>query len=282
MGFSVKFWGVRGTIPCPASSHMIFGGNTSCVEVVAGDCHLALDAGTGLRLLGKSWLADDVRQGVLLLSHTHLDHISGFPFFQPAFCPGFHLHVVAGHLKGSDDPGLDIKTVLSRQMERPLFPVPLQTMGCHLTFGEVKSGESFLIGDDVLVRTAPLNHPDGATGYRIEYRGHSVTYVTDTEHFPDRADTNIVDLSDQTDLLIYDSTYTDEEYLAGKIGWGHSTWREGVKLARSAGVRRLALFHHEPDHDDATMAEIERDAQRLWSQTFAAREGMTINLIQGS
>lgn len=278
MGFSFRFWGVRGTIPCPAASHMEFGGNTSCVEVVAGDERIVLDAGTGLRLLGKQWMARKVQRATLLLSHTHLDHISGFPFFAPAFQPGFRLRVIAGHLKAQNAAGYDIRSVLARQMERPLFPVPMKTMGCNLDFEEVTSGDSFALAGGVTVRTAPLNHPDGATGYRVEYQGRSVSYVTDTEHVVGLPDRNILDLIAGTDVMIYDATYTDEEY-AAKIGWGHSTWREGIRLARMAGARRIALFHHEPDHDDSFMAGLEQEAQQEWPEAFAAREGTTIQLL---
>ncbi len=273
MGFSVTFWGVRGTIPCPMASHMQFGGNTSCLELRAGGTRIILDAGTGLRLLGRRFQAEGVRQATLLLSHTHLDHISGFPFFGPAFQPGFRFQVMAGHLDGHTD----IRSVLARQMERPLFPVPLQTMGCNLNFHDFDPGESFNLDGGVSVRTARLNHPDGATGYRIGYGDHSIAYVTDTEHCPGRLDANILALTEGANLLIYDTTYTDQEY-AGRVGWGHSTWQEGVKLARAARVERLVLFYHEPDHDDQMMRRIEADAQAVLPATVAAREGATLVL----
>ena len=274
MGFLVTFWGVRGTIPCPMASHMQFGGNTSCVEVQAGGARLVLDAGTGLRLLGKRFQAERVEEATLLLSHTHLDHISGFPFFGPAFQPGFRFRVMAGHLNGQTD----IRSVMARQMERPLFPVPLQTMGGSISFEDFAPGDGFGIGDGVVVCTAPLNHPDGATGYRISYGGRSMAYVTDTEPLPDgRLDANILGLIDRVDLLLYDTTYTDEEYV-GRVGWGHSTWQEGVRLAREARVGRLVLFHHEPDHDDLAMARIEALAQIALPGTIAAREGATLVL----
>ncbi|MEI6558796.1 MAG: MBL fold metallo-hydrolase [Rhodospirillaceae bacterium] len=277
MGFGVTFWGVRGTIPCPLVSHMQFGGNTSCVEVRAGDSRIIFDAGTGLRLLGKRFQADGVERATLLLSHTHLDHISGFPFFGPAFRPGFAFKVMAGHLNNGSRGGTDIRSVLARQMERPLFPVPLQTMGCSISFEDFNPGDGFTLEGGVAVRTAPLNHPDGATGYVLEYGGRSVAYVTDTEHLPGRLDDNILALIEGVDLLIYDTTYTDEEYGA-RIGWGHSTWQEGVKLAEAARVGRLVLFHHEPDHDDRVMAEIEARAGVARPGTFAAREGATVML----
>ncbi|MBI1208789.1 MAG: MBL fold metallo-hydrolase [Azospirillum sp.] len=274
MAFSLTFWGVRGTIPCPAASHMGYGGNTSCVEIIAGDQRIILDAGTGIRLLGRRMIARGAKRATLLLSHTHLDHISGFPFFAPAFQPGFDLRIIAGHLGGSPD----IQSVMARQMERPLFPVPLKTMGCNLRFEEISQGASFDLDPEVRVRTAPLNHPDGATGYRIDYGGKSIAYITDTEHFRSGPDANILTLIENADLVMYDSTYTDEEYET-KIGWGHSTWREGIRLAQLARARCLALFHHEPDHDDATMAMIEGEARSLWPPVFAARESTTIDLL---
>lgn len=272
MAFSVTFWGVRGTIPCPAQSHMEFGGNTSCVELRINDRIVILDAGTGLRLLGKRLLAEGAHSATLLLSHTHLDHISGFPFFGPAFQPGFELRVVAGHLDGGG-----IGSVLARQMERPLFPVPMRTMGCALSFIDLAAHGRLDLGDGIEVRTAPLNHPDGATGYRVSDGRHSVAYVTDTEHMAGKLDERILDLVRGVDLFLYDSTYTDDEY-AQKTGWGHSTWREGVRLARAAGVKKLVLFHHEPDHEDVIMRRIEAEARAEFPSSLAAREGATIVL----
>lgn len=274
MGFSVTFWGVRGTVPCAMPSHMEFGGNTSCVEIRAGGHHIVIDAGTGIRMLGKWLLKQGVTKATLLLSHTHLDHISGFPFFAPAYTKGFGLRIMSGHLTGK--PG--IEAVMARQMERPLFPVPLRTMGADLSFVEVEAGRSFPLEDGIRVRTAPLNHPDGATGYRVEYQGKSIAYITDTEHVPDQPDRNVLDLIAGADLVLYDASYTDEEWVR-RVGWGHSTWSEGVRLARAAGVKRLVLFHHDPDHDDKTMAAIEKAAQAEFPDCFAAREGTTVTLL---
>ncbi len=280
MGFQVNFWGVRGTIPCPLVSHMQFGGNTSCVEVQVAGSRIIFDAGTGLRLLGKRFQTDGVEQATLLLSHTHLDHISGFPFFGPAVQPGFTFKVMAGHLNNGRQGGTDIRSVLARQMERPLFPVPLQTMGCSISFTDFRPGDSFVIDNGIGVRTAPLNHPDGATGYVVEHNGISVAYVTDTEHLPQQLDENILALVEGADLLIYDTTYTDSEYAAARVGWGHSTWQEGVKLAKAAKVGRLVLFHHEPDHDDQIMTAIEAEARAACPGAFAAREGATVVLAE--
>lgn len=273
MAFTLTFWGVRGTIACPTPSHMGFGGHTSCVEVRCGEQRIMLDAGTGSRVLGKRMLKDGVTSATLLLSHTHLDHIAGFPFFAPAYSKGFTLRVVSGHLTG----GLSTEAVMARQMERPLFPVPMRTMGADLRFEEVEPGGAIRLDGDVVVRTAALNHPDGATGYRIEYAGRALCYVTDTEHIPGHPDASVLSLIRDADLVIYDSTYTEAEF-AAKIGWGHSTWEEGVRLCRAAGARGLALFHHDPDHDDMFVEAIERDARSVWADVFAAREGMTVTL----
>lgn len=276
MTFSVTFWGVRGTIPCPIASHMGVGGNTSCLEVTAGSETIILDAGTGIRLLGQALATRHVHRASLLLSHTHLDHIGGFPFFMPAFTPGFNLQVLAGHLKGNHAVP-DIRTVLGWLMQRPLFPVPLKRMGSNLSFDEITSGESFKIGDAVSVHSRPLNHPDGATGYRLEFGGKVLAYVTDTEHVVGRTDHHVVELMQNADLVVYDATYTEAEYRQ-KVGWGHSTWEEAVRLAAIAQCRQLALFHHEPNHDDATMERIEQQARAVFPETFAAREGTTVTL----
>lgn len=273
MTLSLQFRGVRGTIACPSPKHMGFGGNTSCLVVEAGGKVLILDAGTGIRQLGKDILDRGIREATLVLTHTHWDHMNGFPFFEPAFREDFRLRVLAGHLTGT--PG-GVRAVLAGQMAQPMFPVPLEAMRADLSFQDFEAGEAFDAGDGLRVRTAPLNHPNGATGYRIEYGGRAVCYVTDTEHRPGRPDENILGLIADADLVAYDSTYTEEEYLS-HVGWGHSTWAEGVRLCARAGVKRYAIFHHDPSHEDDAMELIEKDAARVFEGAFAAREGMTLS-----
>jgi phosphoribosyl 1,2-cyclic phosphodiesterase len=273
MAFTATFWGVRGTIPCPAPTHIEFGGNTSCVEVSLDERKIILDCGTGLRGLGKHFLEGSARHATILLSHVHLDHIAGFPFFQHAFNPAFSFHITAGRYNGNPD----IRTVLANQMEPPLFPVPLRTMRAQLSFENFEPGARLELDGGLIVRTAPLRHPDGASGYRIDYDGRSLAYVTDTEHVPGELDRNILELIEGADLVIYDSTYTEAEFVC-KVGWGHSTWNQGIKLCREAGAKRLALFHHEPDHDDIFMTALEREAQAVWAPVFAAREGSTVTI----
>lgn len=273
MTFKVKFWGVRGSIATPSPRHIAFGGNTSCVEVSVGGQRIVLDAGTGIRNLGHWFHQKNVRNAHILLSHTHWDHINGFLFFSPAFKRDCAFTILAGHL--TDQGG--IRQVFEAQMAGPVFPVPLDKMGAELTFQDFRQGDSFTLGNDVKVRTTSLNHPGGATGYRIEHGGRSFCYITDTEHTPGRPDENILGLIEGADLVAYDSTYTDKEF-PGRIGWGHSTWEEGVRLARAAGVRRLAIFHHDPDHEDQFMQRLEEEARLTWDGAIVARENMRITL----
>jgi phosphoribosyl 1,2-cyclic phosphodiesterase len=274
MTFDIRFWGVRGTIACPSTSHAKYGGNTSCIEVMVGDRTVIFDAGTGIRNLGTELLKRDIREAHLLMSHTHWDHINGFPFFVPAYDPSRSLHIMAGHLANGNG---GIQDVLNAQMLSPMFPVPLETMQSKLRFEDFKAGDQFKLYPDVNIRTAPLRHPNGATGYRIEHDGKSVCYITDTEHVPGEPDQNILDLIEGSDLVIYDSTYTEEEFVT-KVGWGHSTWNEGLALCQAANVKRFAIFHHEPDHDDDFVDGIEAEAQATWEHSFAAREGMVVSL----
>src|SRR5262249_36812055 len=144
-----------------------------------------------------------------------------------------------------------------------------------LEFVDFKSGESWDHGGGVKIKTMPLNHPNGATGYRIEYGGQSIAYVTDTQHVIGKPDQNVLKLVEGADLMIYDSTYTDAEFPA-KIGWGHSTWEEGVRLAKVAKVKQLVIFHHDPDHNDDFMAQLERTARAAWPGALVAREQMIV------
>jgi phosphoribosyl 1,2-cyclic phosphodiesterase len=272
----ITFWGVRGSIACASKTHLRYGGNTPCVEVIAGDEHIILDAGTGIRPLGASFLKHDRRRGTLLLSHTHWDHIQGFPFFAPAFDPKRSFRILAGHLSVASG---GIRTVLAGQMAQPTFPVPLEIMRGGLAFEDFCAGDAFDLYPGIKVKTTQLNHPNGATGYRIEAGGVSACYVTDTEHIPGKPDEKVLALIEGTDLLIYDSTYTDSEFPA-KVGWGHSTWQEAVRLAKLGHVRRLAIFHHEPDHDDHFMRDVEVEARTIMRSSFVAREGQTVSVTR--
>ncbi len=273
MPIKIKFWGVRGSIATPGARYVQFGGNTSCVEIGFGGQRVVLDAGTGLRNFGHWFQRKNLRTAHVLRSHTHWDHITGFPFFSPAFRPKFSFTIMAGHLKHHGG----IRQVLSSQMAQPTFPVPIEIMRAKLAFEDFQAGDSFTIGRGIKVRTTTLNHPDGATGYRLEYQGKAICYVTDTEHFPGKPDDNVLALIEGADLVIYDSTYTDKEF-PQRVGWGHSTWQEGMRLCKAANVRRLMIYHHDPDHDDNYMEQLEAEATSAWTGNSVARENMRINL----
>ncbi|MDA0306851.1 MAG: MBL fold metallo-hydrolase [Proteobacteria bacterium] len=209
MALKLKFWGVRGSIACATPEHMKYGGNTSCIEVRAGEHCFVMDAGTGIRGFGNQLMEQGQCVSHMLFTHTHWDHINGFPFFVPAYNPDNAFTILAGHLKHQGG----IKDVLSTQMHNPVFPVPLDAMQADMDFQDFEAGENLDLFDDVKIRTAPLNHPNGATGYRIEHAGKAAVYITDTEHVPGSPDQNILGLIDGADVVIYDSTYTEEECL---------------------------------------------------------------------
>ena len=270
--FSVTFWGVRGSIACPGPDTLRYGGNTACLEVRLGQRVVILDGGTGLRRLGAKLDRAGEVDADILFTHTHLDHICGLPFFSSVYAQGNRFRLWAGHLL----PAHTLREVLAEMMRAPLFPVPITVLGAELEFHDFNAGKPIDLGRGLVVRTAVLNHPNGATGYRIEHAGRSLCYVTDTEHVPGRHDPNVVELARGADLLVYDCTYTDAEY-PRYAGWGHSTWEEGVRLCEAAGVRRLAIFHHDPARDDAAMDEIAAAAEERRPGTIVAMEGMTLN-----
>ncbi len=278
--FQIRFWGVRGSIPCPGPETVKYGGNTPCVEMRVGDRRLIFDGGTGLRVLGQSMLAEMPVEAHMFFTHSHWDHIQGFPFFVPAFVKGNRFHIY-----GAPAPnGATIKQRMNDQMLHPNFPVPLQVMGADLEFYDMQVGDVIEVGD-VLVENASLNHPGEAVGYRVSWQGCSVAYVTDTEHFADRLDENVIHLAENADVLIYDATYTDEEYQSPKtsrVGWGHSTWQEAIKVAKAAKVDKLVIFHHDPLHTDAFLDEVGRQAAAVFPNALMAMEGMSIQLTPRS
>ncbi len=269
----VKFWGVRGSIACPGDQYQRYGGNTSCVEVRCGDQVMIFDAGTGLRELGESLVENGRVQSNLFLTHTHFDHINGLPFFAPLFNSQNRLKLWAGHLL----PEHTLHEALGKFMAAPLFPVPLQIFAANVSFHDFTAGETIEPHPGIKIRTAPLNHPNKATGYRLEHAGKSICYITDTEHDEGRPDENILSLIDRADMAIYDATYTDEEYPKYKT-WGHSTWQEGTRLCDMAGVKTLVIFHHDPGHDDDFMDRVAEEAERTRPGTVVAREGMVLQL----
>jgi CheY-like chemotaxis protein/phosphoribosyl 1,2-cyclic phosphodiesterase len=291
----VRFWGTRGSIATPGPGTIRFGGNTSCVEVTtnSGACFI-LDCGTGARALGAALMAR--REPVfatILLSHTHWDHIQGFPFFAPLFVPGNRITVC-----GPEGSGKSLRQVLSGQMEFEYFPVELEELSAAITFKELGEGEHEFEGIRVIAQY--LHHPTMTLGYRIEADGVSLVYLCDHEPFSeslwhdDRTSSHsdaIVHHGDRrhasfmarADLVIHDAQYTPEEYPAKK-NWGHSTYEYAVGLAAAVKVRRLALTHHDPGHDDASVAAIEERAREharslgYGVEIFCAHEGLEFAL----
>ena len=271
--FHVRFWGVRGTVPCPGPGTLRYGGNTSCLEVRCGGDLLIFDAGTGVRLLGNELVRSRERvSSHVFLTHTHMDHVHGLPFFRPAYCPSNCLQLWNGHLRRQKR---NLQDVLCTMIQEPYFPVPLDIMHACIGFHDFDAGDTLNPLPGVQLKTAPLDHPGGATGYRIEFDGRSVCYVTDTEHHDGRLDPAILDLIAGSGIVIYDATYTDEE-LPRFQGWGHSTWQQGVRLCRAAGAKRLVAFHHDPDRDDEALDRIGASLSEALPGSLVAREGMRL------
>ena len=277
MTFRVRFWGVRGSVPMPGASTVRYGGNTSCVEVRAGDRVLALDAGTGLVGLGRSLEPRRALEVDLLMSHLHWDHIQGFPFFDPAFRKDALVRI-----HGSSRFTESFEEAFAAQMGGVYHPVPFRSLPATIEFVSVRDRARIDLEGEVSVTMADLDHPGGSIGYRIEYAGRSLVYATDHEHFT-FVDPSLLALAKDADVLIYDAMYTDDEYVGNvgvhKVGWGHSTWQYGVRTAREAGVRRLVLFHHDPFHDDAFLDGIERLARAAFPNTTVAFEGLELDLL---
>ena len=269
----MRFWGVRGSTPAPGEDKLVYGGNTPCVEIRdASGQVLVFDGGSGIRELGQHLATEFAGRDLavnLFLTHFHWDHIQGIPYFRPLFAPTTALGV------HSWPSAQETRRILEDQMRAPYFPVNLGEVPARLRFQQIKS-ERVKLGE-VSVESFPLNHPQGAYGYRIEAGGKSVVYATDLEHGDVQLDRVLRDYASGADVLIYDAQYTDEEYAAHR-GWGHSTWREATRVARDAGVRRLLLIHFDPTHTDADVAESERQAMAEYDGVSAAREGLVITL----
>lgn len=286
--FSLKFWGTRGSIPAPGIGTVKYGGNTSCVELKHKNSLFILDAGTGIRLLGDDLLTRSRGKpirGSLFVTHTHWDHIQGFPFFVPGYLKGNHFLIHGAH-----GMGRSFEEVFKGLMDSSYFPVNLGDMQAKLDFVEM-SGQPYVC-EGVKVETAYTNHPGMDVGYRFTAEGKSVTYLTDHEsyqtmnqktEFARKQDRIIEEFCRGTDVLICDSQYTDEEYKT-KRGWGHSRYRDSVELGIACGAARLALFHHDPSHSDEQMELILKDSLKLIKDSgktldcFLAREGLEFEI----
>jgi phosphoribosyl 1,2-cyclic phosphodiesterase len=269
----LRFWGVRGSTPTPVAQNLGYGGNTSCLEIRLPDEDLFIfDAGTGLRDLGLTLSGnpgDAAREIHLFLTHYHWDHIQGLPFFNPLYNPNCSITFYASCYACA------LKESLEGQMITPYFPITLDLAASKRSFNNL-GGEPITLGD-LTVEPFPLNHPQGAGGYRIESKGAVIVYATDREHGHVKLDAVMRDYAQDADVLIHDAQYTLEEYPRYK-GYGHSTWEEAVNVAQQCNVKQLVLFHHDPNHDDETVATIETNARARFPNTVGAREGSVILL----
>lgn len=287
---SIKFWGVRGSIPTPGPSTVKYGGNTSCLEVRSEDKLFILDAGSGLRALGNSLLKRGGKiQASILISHMHWDHIQGIPFFPPAFIPGNSFVFY-----GAQEPDTGLGDIIAHQMDPTYFPIQMSDMASKLEFINLNEGKHYINGQ--LVETIYVNHPGYAFGYKIHFKDKSIVYISDNEPFaiPAQAEgkdsvigedgnQKLVEFIRGADLLIHDAQYTPEEYTSHKT-WGHSPYTYTVDIALKASVGQLVLFHHDPLHDDDMIDEILAKAEDIIKENgailpvSAAREGNEIKL----
>jgi len=271
--WQIDFWGVRGSTQQSGPEYVNTGGHTSCVSVLANKNLYIFDAGSGLLNCGQWLLSQERPEKIyIFLSHAHLDHITGLPFFAPLWSEEWELHIFAASLV----PYGGLRNTLSRVFSPPYFPVPWPQVPSKIHLIDLDVSQSLHLSDSIVVETIELNHPGGATGYRMKNGGLSIAYISDTA--PLAEPEKLINFVENVDLLIYDATFTDKE-MEENPHWGHSTWREGTKLAQQANVKKLALFHHNPLHTDTLMQKIESEAQAKFANTFVAKEGMSLSLI---
>jgi len=272
----VQFWGVRGTIPVPGPETLRTGGNTACIAVFTSDQHLIIiDAGSGIRRLGQKLMKDNPGRivGTLLISHTHWDHIQGFPYFAPAFERNNRFVVV-----GQKRVGQRLEQILARQIIEPYLPFDYKMLPADFHVKEIEDNEVLVIGDETTVRAATLNHPGDSLGFRIENNRAVLAYCTDTTHPDDGIEPGVLTVAQDADLLIHDSHFSVEgrEQFSG---WGHSSWLEAAQAARAANVKCLALYHYSPDAtDDYLENEMLCQAREVFPNTILSREGMALDL----
>ncbi len=258
----VKFWGTRGSIPTPGRYFLKYGGNTPCVEIRCGDTIIILDAGTGIRELGASLLHEfgaTPREYHILISHTHWDHIQGFPFFHMAYLPGNRLSFYGGNSVSA------LEKLIYGQMEKEYFPVSVLELASTVVFNTLADNPFYI--NDVKIYYTHLIHPSLSLGFRIEYKGKVVVYATDNEISDDPEieminERNIGNLIKNADVLIADCQYTEEEY-KNKIGWGHTTINKAVEIGNRYNVKNLFAFHHDPVHTDEELEIIIDNAQKF-------------------
>jgi phosphoribosyl 1,2-cyclic phosphodiesterase len=275
----LNFWGVRGSTPTVDPTTWRFGGNTPCLDFLAPDgTQFILDCGTGLRMLGNRWSTENSlrpAQTHIFVTHYHWDHIQGLPFFAPLYVEKneFQFYSFRSKFLGRDS----LRQVFETQMALPYFPVDFASMSAQRKFRELEGGESFLVGENK-VTARWLNHPQGCLGFRIETPAGTLVYATDNEPGDPVLDQSLRELAAGADIFVNDAQFTPAQLASNRKGWGHSTWKEGVKVAREVRAKTLVLFHHDPDSTDRIVDGILREAREEFDSVIAACEGMAITL----
>ena len=274
--FDVTTWGARGTRPALGRTFDHFGGETACVEVDLGTRTIVLDGGSGIVALGQALMTRPARPIDIVVSHLHLDHVMGLPFFAPLFSPD---HTVGLWFAGTEGAP-DGQALLDTVFRPPLLPFTPDAFRCDLVLNALPTSGTVTLGKDCKITTAPLHHPGGNTGIRIDGAKRGLAYCCDFEPDGGTRDRDLIDLISGCDLAFLDATYLPEEY-PHHIGFGHADWMQCCTFAREAGVRRLGLFHHAPDRTDAELRKIARAAARV-TPSFAVRQGETLDLLAES
>ena len=278
----LKFWGVRGSTPTVDRVTLRYGGNTSCLELTTPDgTRFILDCGTGLRMLSNQWMAAAGASGIdahIFVTHYHWDHIQGIPFFAPLYSPKnmFHFYSFRSDFLGRDS----LKRVFEAQMALPYFPVDLSAMSAARDFTELSGGDQLKVGDTTIT-ACWLNHPQGCLGFRFDTPDGAIVYATDNEPGRREFDATLQELCSGAEVLINDAQFTPQQLAGSRKGWGHSSWLEGVNLAKAAGVRHLVLFHHDPDSSDKIVDGLLHQARTHLADVWAAAEGMVLTLEEG-
>jgi len=272
----VKFYGVRGSLPVCGREFEKYGGNTTCIRILRESVNRVaiLDAGTGIRNLGKELIAEGISQHIIniVFSHFHWDHIQGFPFFAPAYCADQKIGILTFGRKGKIK---NLKEIFSMQMQKEFFPIKLDKMGAQFEF--LNYGEKQIIFGAKVTSIAQYHkHKRGSYGFKLEDEGVSLVICTDIEH-KKGINKEIVEFARDADLLIHDGQYTNEEYKKFK-GWGHSTWQQAVEVATLANAKKLIVTHHDPDHNDDFLDRIEMECKKLFPNSAFAKEGMEVDV----